>query len=305
MPILPPPTRSFDEQTAALRTGAGARELDDKIIAVRGGDRAAWLAGMVTNDTRALAPGQSAYTAIVHVKGKLLADAWVFVRADEILLVVPDGTVPGLLEHFDKHIIMEDVETVALPDVRVVTVQGPAAAHVVAPGDGRVFAADRLGRGGVDVVIAADGDAAGVLAEIERGRVAVVEEPAWEAARLEAGVPRFGRDFGGDNYVQEANITPRAVSFSKGCYVGQEVVCRLEMRGHVRRQLASLVIDGETPPAPGASVGELGAITSAARSPALGRCVALAMLKWDVAQQTGHALEVEGRAAQIVARPVP
>jgi folate-binding protein YgfZ len=303
MPLLPEPIRTLDEQLAALRDGAGARELPDRVLAVRGPDRLEWLSGQVTNEVKSLRPGQSRYTAIVHVKGKLLADAWVHARADELLLVVPAETVPTLLEQFDRHIIMEDVVVEPLADARVVTVQGRRAKGAVGVGHGDVFDADRIGRGGVDWVISGEQVPPALLESIGGGEVVLVGEPAWEIVRLEAAIPRWGVDFDGQNYVQEANLTPRAVSFQKGCYVGQEVVCRLEMRGHVRRQLVSLVLEGDAP-APGTPVGaDVGTITSAAFSPALGRSVALAMVKWDVAT-AGGSIEVAGRSAQIVVRPL-
>jgi folate-binding protein YgfZ len=303
MALLPEPTRPLDDQLTALREGAGARELPDRVLAVRGPDRHDWLNGQVTNEVKSLRPGQSRYTAIVQVKGKLLADAWVHARADELLLIVPPDTVDGLLQQFERHIVMEDVTVEPQPSLHVVAVQGPRARGAVGVGHAEVFEADRLGRGGVDWIVGRDAVPPALLEAIGRSEVVLVGEAAWEVARLEAGVPRWGVDFGSENYVQEANITARAVSFSKGCYTGQEVVCRLEMRGHVRRQLVSLVLDGE-PPAPGTPVGgDLGTVTSAAFSPRLGRTVALAMVKWDVAT-SGGAVDVAGRPAQIVGRPV-
>lgn len=304
MVTIPEPSRSLDEQVVALRQAAGVRALGHAVLRVIGSERLTWLNGQVTNDLRNLRAGQSRYTAIVHEKGKLLADAWVHVRSDDVLLVVPPGTERSLLDHFDRHIVMEDVQVEPAVALQVVTVQGPRARAVVGSLTAvrNVFDADRLGRGGVDILLD-DGDGEVVRRAVEEGTLIAVGEPAWEVARLEAGIPRFGVDFGTDHYVQEAGITARAVSFDKGCYVGQEVVCRLEMRGHVRRQLVSLVLEGE-PPAAGTVVGDgLGVITSSAYSSFLGGSVAMAMVKWDVAR-VGGTLDVAGRSARIVARPV-
>jgi folate-binding protein YgfZ len=132
----------------------------------------------------------------------------------------------------------------------------------------------------------------------------------WEALRLERGVARFGVDFDATTYPQEAGLEQNAVSFSKGCYLGQEVVCMLQMRGHVKRKLAALVLDGPTVPPHGAHVSEsaaggganVGQITSSAASPTLGKPVALAMLKHAFAHP-GRILEVDGQVARVVERP--
>lgn len=305
MPTLDPVHLSLDEQVTSLREDAGALMLDDRVLRVGGIDRASWLSGMVTADTKDLRPGQCRYAAFVQVKGKIITDAWIYVRTDDVLVAVHPRSLDVLVPHLEHHIIMEDVEVALLPEARVVSVQGPRAFQRIGTNEESRFPADRLGRGGVDWVVMDENAAREALTS---AGVPTVSESAWEIARLEAAVPRFGVDFGEDNYVQEANITSRAVSFSKGCYVGQEVVCRLEMRGHVRRQLVALVIECDEPPPAGTPVvregTEVGSLTSSARSPAMGRVVALAMLKWDLARAGGF-VEVAGRTARIVSRPLP
>jgi folate-binding protein YgfZ len=295
---------TLDENTvlecAALRERAGFKLLDSHtIVRVRGPERLEWLSGMITQECKSLKPGESRYTAAVHEKGKLFGDLFVHALADELYVVVPSVTARDLCDHFEKHIIMEDCEVELDPSLRVVTLQGPESARLRGSTG---FEADRLGRTGVDFVI----DAAGVdamHAQLQGAGAMPVGEAAWEIARLEAGVFRFGVDFGSENYVQEASITERAVSFNKGCYVGQEVVCRLQMRGHVRRQLVALVLDGE-PPAPGAALDDdAGTITSSCWSPALDKSVAIAMVKWSVANDSKR-VSVGGREAKIVTRPV-
>lgn len=287
-------------QAKALRERAGFMVLDKHaIIAVRGPDRLEWLSGMITQECKSMRPGDSRYAAAVHEKGKLFGDLFVHAHADELLVVAPSATAADLVDHFEKHIIMEDCEVALASSLRALTVQGPEASrHKGAT----AFAADRLGRGGIDFVCdVSELDAR--RAELESVGVMEVSERAWEIARVEAGIARFGVDFSTDNYVQEANITDRAVSFNKGCYVGQEVVCRLQMRGHVRRQLVALVLDGE-PVEVGATLdGDAGVVTSSLWSPALEKSVALAMVKWSVAQESKK-VTVAGREAAVVSRPV-
>jgi hypothetical protein len=140
---------------------------------------------------------------------------------------------------------------------------------------------------------------------LERSGGAFGDEAGWNTLRVECGVPRFGADFDEATYPQEAALEGRAVSFSKGCYLGQEVVCMLQMRGHVKRKLVPLVIDGEGVPLRGASVTaneggpSVGDVTSASFSPTLGRVVALAMVKYAFAEP-GRSLSVDARPARIV-----
>lgn len=288
------PTLPLADQVRALLEGAGALWLDDRaVITVRGDDRVTWLGAMVTADVRPLAPGRGIYTAIVAVKGKLLGDAFVHDAGDAIRVVVPREQRDALMAHFERYVVMEDVELEATNE-RVLTVQGPAATAATSAWEGR-SAADRLGRGGVDLLVAE-----GAAAPAAEG-VTWVSREAFDAASVEAAVPRWGVDFGVDNYVQEAAITSRAVSFQKGCYLGQEVVCRLEMRGHVQKLLVPLTVTGEAPTvgsevfAEGKSVGR---VTSAAPSlPKPGRSRVLAMVKYAVVEKN-LPVEIGGVAAE-------
>jgi folate-binding protein YgfZ len=247
MNALPAVSASVDEQVRTLQSGCGAMVLEDlAVLEARGGDRASWLNGLVTQDTRAIPSGRAVYAAAVAVKGKILTDLWVCARPDALLLLVPRARAADLFAHLDRYIVMEDV-TLATLDVQVLSLQGPGA---VTPPVGEVFAVDRGGFGGFDVVLSADtldAVAAWVRAEVEAGQVTVVGAEAWSQAAVLRAVPRFGADFDTSNFVQEAAITPRAVSFNKGCYLGQEVVCRLEMRGQVQRHLLALEVSGAVP----------------------------------------------------------
>ena len=134
---------------------------------------------------------------------------------------------------------------------------------------------------------------------------AVGDDRAWEALRLERRVPQFGADFDGTTYPQEAGLEKRAVSFSKGCYLGQEVVCMLEMRGHVKRRLVALRVTADLPPPRGADVTDssgasVGTVTSAAIVPSTGGPVAMAMVKRAKAEP-GDELRVAGSSARVIA----
>lgn len=247
MNLVPAATAPLDEQIRALQSGCGARLLDDvAVLEARGGDRASWLNGLVTQDTRAIPIGRAVYGAAVAVKGRILTDLFVCARPDALLLLVPRARADELFGHLDRYIVMEDV-TLAPLEAQVLSLQGAGAA---APPGGEVYPVDRGGHGGYDVVVTPDAREAvraWLDGEVAAGRVIAVGEEAWAQAAVLRAVPRFGVDFDSTNFVQEAAITPRAVSFNKGCYLGQEVVCRLEMRGQVQRHLLALEVSGVVP----------------------------------------------------------
>jgi folate-binding protein YgfZ len=291
---------------------------DRATLVVTGSERASWLNGLVTSDLAKLGlPGNEpnvSYGLFVGRNGRILADAFVLFEEARALVAVPRAAVTGLRQHLDHYLVMEDAE-VANETEGFATwmLHGPAANHVleIARGHGALGGSvDSTGYGGALVFAERERatEIAAVVAEaaIERGGL-VGDSAAWEWLRLERGVPRFGVDFDEKVYPQEAGLEKVAVSFNKGCYLGQEVVCMLEMRGHVKRKLAGLVLDAALVPARGAPVADeagaaVGEVTSAVMSPALGKPIAFAMLK-RTHVEPGSRLVVEGAGAQVVARP--
>lgn len=262
---------------------AGARALDDAVLCLRGEDARTWLSGQVTNDTRGMSADSAVYALVLDGRGKILADVWVLDVGDEVRLVVPRETTAELQKHFEKYIVMEDVE-LAVADEAVLTVQGPRSGEAIERAGLPGFACDRLGYGGRDVLVpAADRTRAhaALVAAAEALGGGEVDEAAWELARLRAGRPRFGADFGPANYPQEAGLKRIAVSFEKGCYLGQEVVCTLESRGQLSRHLVRIESDHELTAGLDLRLEEqvVGQITSARRDPEAGRVVALGYVK--------------------------
>ena len=302
-------------QVASARARAlavEARDLD--VMVVRGGDRQAWLNGIVTCDLAHLVVGgAAAYGLSVTQKGRILADLTILADTERLLVAAPRAQIETLRGSFDKYLIMEDAEvTVPAEGFAIVQLHGPKAGVVVAAA--RVAgvvggAVDYTGLGGGALFVDRANEArdrraiAAALAEV--GGV-VGDDGGWEALRLEQGVPRYGHDFDVSTYPQEAGLEKRAVSFSKGCYLGQEVVCMLEMRGHVKRKLHSLVLAAPAVVPKGASVRDasgapIGEITSSALGPTLRASVALAMLKG--VHAPGEELHVGDGAARIVTLP--
>ena len=278
------------------------------VLTVTGSDRQSWLNGLVTCDLAKLAVGDAAYGLAVAQKGRILADLTFLIEEGRVLVVAPKSETVALRLAFDHYLIMEDAEMAQDEDsFAVFFVHGPNSAAVLETArkenawGGLV---DRTGLGGAVVVAPRAIEAA--LREKLQESAAIGDDAGWEALRLERAVPRFGVDFDSTMYPQEASLEKAAVSFAKGCYLGQEVVCMLEMRGHVKRKLVSLVVSGADVPAKGAAVtdaaGEkVGEVTSAAPSPTLNAPVALAMVKYAHAT-LGATLKIGGADAKVVER---
>jgi folate-binding protein YgfZ len=293
----------------ALREGAATGAVEPRgQIAVAGKDRAQYLQGLLTNDIVALGAGTGCYSAWLTPQGRMLTDLHVFESGDTILLDVPVAEIQPTLQRLDQFLFSEDVQCADLAGrLRGVWVHGPAAAAAVesavhginnldtwadyhnsraefggAPAVvGRV---DQLGVPGYCVYVAPAQETA-VLAAFAQAGARPAQPAALEAARIEAGYPLFGADMTGDTIPLEAGIESRAISFTKGCYVGQEVIIRVLHRGHgrVAKKLMTLRVEGDVP-ARGAKLfagdREVGVVTSAARSPRLGT-IALGYLHRD------------------------
>lgn len=316
--------KNGSQVAAARRTVLALPEPELTALAVTGKDRITWLNGLLTCDLLKSAKGsagegEARYGLVVVRSGRMLVDVVVVLANDTALLVVPAALRGALRQHLDHYLVMEDAEIGPDAAFDVWSLHGPRSGDVLraAVEAGAVGAGlDRTELGGAVVVFPSE-RAEPIGAAIARAVAAaggvVGDAGGWEALRLERGLPRFGVDFDDKMYPQEAALEKAAVSFDKGCYLGQEVVCMLEMRGHVKRKLASVVVDDEGQGAPGglpergapvtdeagATVGE---VTSFAASPTLGKPVGLAILKRAHAEPGSRVL-VGGRSAKVVQRP--
>lgn len=297
--------------SAAVRSAFVVRFADRAAIVARGGDRVSWLNGLLTCDVAKLRPEDVGYGLLLEKKGRIRADVYAVpaARGDELALAVPRAVRDDTFAALDHHLIMEDVE-LETPELVFYVAVGPRADElavaVEAPFVGRI---DLLGVGG-GAILGVPRERAeafeGVLrAKLEAIGGAIGDEAGFEALAIEQGLPRFGVEFDTTMFPQEASLEKRAVSFDKGCYLGQEVVYMLEHRGHPKRKLCAIAIDGDDVPAKGAGVaavtGEaIGEVRTAARGPLRGGVRALAMIKWSSAKP-GTELRVDGRPARIVA----
>ncbi len=320
----------------AIREGAATGGLDARgQIAVAGKDRASFLQGLLTNDIQRLSAGTGCYAAWLTPQGRMLTDMHVFESGEMILLDVPAGQAASTLQRLDQFLFSEDVQLADLAgSLRGVWIHGPAAPAIVervvngmhgiaewpayqnvrgefnsAPAV--VARVDQLGVPGVCVYVA-PADEAALLAALRAAGAAPADSAALEAARIEAGYPLFGIDMTEETIPLEAGIEPRAISFTKGCYVGQEVIIRVLHRGHgrVAKKLMALRVSGDAP-GRGAKLfageREVGTVTSAARSSQHG-VIALGYLHRDfVAPGTAVEVDVEGARAPatVTERPIP
>jgi folate-binding protein YgfZ len=295
-------------------------------IAVAGSDRAAYLHGLLTNDILSLGPGQGCYAAWLTPQGRMLTDMEVLESGDLILLDVPEATADSTLARLDEFLFSEDVRLESLAGrLTSVWVHGPQAAltlgAAVKGSDMTTWGDHQLGKATFEdqgIVVArldqllvpgycvyVDPSYRSALeGALVLAGARMVGAEALEAARIEAGHPLFGIDMTEDTIPLEAGIEDRAISFSKGCYVGQEVIIRVLHRGHgrVAKKLAGLGIEGP-PPAHGDRVlsgdREIGYVTSAACSPSRGT-IALAYVHRDFLEP-GTKVQVRSGGALLAA----
>jgi folate-binding protein YgfZ len=281
-------------------------------LVVLGKDRASYLHGLLTNDIASLHAGSGCYSAYLTPQGRMISDLWVYELGDVILLNFPSAdTKNTVLQKLDQFIFSEDVQLGDVTaDFAQVAVVGPdSARHVagllgddaarlsslpehgclrgsIAGGAGIVTRITDTGEPGFDLYV--EQLRLGALRDV-LGSSGVEEADAdtVEILRVEAGIPKFHVDMNEDTIPLEAGIEPRAISMTKGCYVGQEVIIRVLHRGHgrVAKKLVGLTIDSPAIPSSGTLVKsgdqEIGKITSAVRSVALDRTIALAYLQRD------------------------
>jgi aminomethyltransferase len=281
----------------ALRHGAAWIDLSARgRIAVRGRDRARLLHAITSNEVKNMTPGSGCYAFLLSPQGRIQADLNLFCFEDRFLI----DTEPELREkvppHIKKYIIADQVE---LEDITGVTaalgLEGPSAAAILAtvgapvPGadyshvawnDATIAAVTTTGQPGVRIFCPAE-EAGALLRQLEAAGAVAASQDDVRLARIENGRPRYGEDIRDTSLPQETQQM-HAVSFTKGCYVGQEIVERIRAQGRVNKKLTRVVLPGSTLPAHGEKTTIDGAeaeVTSAVLSPVSGEVVALAYVR--------------------------
>jgi folate-binding protein YgfZ len=327
------PAVSLAEYRAAREQVALVARHDVGRVMVTGRDRGSYLHGLLTNDITGLKAGQGCYAAYLTAQGRMITDLWVYDLGDAILITLPALVKDSVLARLDQSIFTEDVR---LRDVTGkfagIAAVGPLAAAAAARvlGDsaesltalqqngnrsatfqGRpaiVLEVEATGEPGYELLV--DPAQSQSLREALHAAGAVdLNDVVAETLRVEAGIPKFGVDMTEETIPLEAGIEGRAISMTKGCYVGQEVIVRVLHRGHgrVARRLVGLrIVDGDAVPSAGSVVRfdghDVGRVTSAAWSPRLQRGIALAYLHRDHAVPEQR-VDVNGADTEVVNLP--
>ena len=257
---------SLEGYQAVTANGGVVRRADRGVLAVSGADRATWLQGLLTNDVSALNEGEAQYAAYLTPQGRMIADMHVMAAGDRILMAVPGTLAPALREKLDALIFSEDAQVT-----------------------------DESSRLASWTVIRADGfiEVIGEALPADYASLTEVTLDTYEVIRIERGVPRFLADMNEDTIPLEAGIEDRAISFTKGCYVGQEVIVRVTHRGggRVARKLVQWIGDesADIVPLKDSRIfsfdKDIGRVTSAAFSPNVNRVVGLGYVHRDFTER--------------------
>jgi tRNA-modifying protein YgfZ len=336
---------SLVDQYQSLRQRAGIVDRSDRgRLALRGADRRSYLQGLLSNDIAALTPGSGCYATYLTAQGRMIADMRVFELGEELLVELDETLAQTVADRWSQFIFSEDVEVRNISaSTAEVGIYGPQAAEVLsaalrsggATPDAAfamdasalarlpvyatvsrmlgghpitLLASDEIGVMGFDIVMPRE--MRGQLVELLHGSGAAdVSAAAAHICRVEGGRPLFLTDMHEDTIPLEAGIEDRAISLTKGCYVGQEIIIRVLHRGQgrVARKLVGFTLrPGTVLPSAGARVAtgarEIGSVTSTAESPALGRPIAMGYVHRDFVEP-GTAVEIAGIPASVAALP--
>ena len=322
---------------SALRNGVVVLDLSFRSrLVLTGADRVRLLNGQVTNNVKDLPVGSGCYAALVTNKGRMQSDLNIYMLPDEILLDFEPGVADLIAKRFEKFIIADDVQVIdAAPHYGLLSVQGPQAwgaierigldfakpekafqsASLKDETLGEIYCVNqpRVGTNGFDLF--APVNSLGALADklIAATKQSGGRATGWralETARIEAGIPRFGAEMDETNLAPEAGIESRAISYTKGCYIGQEVIARIRTYGQVAKALRGLRFadNADELPRKGDKIcsgeKEVGYVSSAIHSPTLKANIALGYVRREH-NQIGTELKVRSSAGDRAATIVP
>ena len=268
-------------------------------IALTGTDRTRWLNGMVTNNIRDLAVGRGVYAFLLNPQGRILGDLYAYNRGDSLMVDTDQVQLEKVLQVFDKYIIMDDVEVANISDeLTAIGIAGPDSRKVLSAAGIEHLALEKLQFVSVTwqdtslTIVRGDNESvesyelwlepakvSAVWEALVRARAEVVHGVALEMFRIASGIPRYAHDIRERDLPQETEQA-RALNFSKGCYIGQEIVERIRSRGAVHRKFTGFHVDGPLP-APGTKIQaggkEVGETTSSATLPTAKAEIAVAL----------------------------
>jgi aminomethyltransferase len=298
-------------------------------LAMKGRDHAKFLHRMVSNDIKRLAPGQGTYATLLTPQGHILVDMRLYCAEDRFFVDTDADLRDKALVGLKRYVIADQVEFEPL-DLYALAFQGPRSRpllektlHIDLPAmqefdhfatnyagfPVRVVCAGSTGEDGYEVWTGAKGLMAvwgAACGQAPTYGMLPCGTQALETLRIEAGIPRYGQELGEDTIPNEAGLW-NALSFNKGCYVGQEIVERARSRGHVNWTLMGLVVESDVPPPAGEKLTrdgrDVGEVTSSCVSPTLGKTIALAYLRREVSEPGTKLAFLSGTAAEVAALP--
>jgi len=330
--LLPGRFGELAEECRAVREAAGVFDRTDRAyLTAAGPDARRFLHAMVSNEVKALEAGQGRYATQLNAQGQIIADLYLLAMPDHLLLETDWALKDRLRETLETHIIADEVEIAdRSQQLAALSVEGPlavsllaAAGAVTLPGRELNHAWLEIGETPVLAVRLSETGEEGyrlifvreyaqnlwdaLTAQQARVPWQPVGARALDALRTEAGLPRVGVDIDERTLPPEADIEARAISYTKGCYIGQEIIERIRARGHVNRRLVGLLLKGAALPSAGAKLlregKEVGWLTTALESPTLGRRIALGYVRREFLTP-GTELEVEsGGTAEVTELP--
>ncbi|HEU4507211.1 MAG TPA: aminomethyltransferase family protein [Pyrinomonadaceae bacterium] len=315
------------EYSAVREAGAGLIDLSDRgRIRVSGSEATMFLNGLMTNDLKALAENRWMPAAFPTVQGRLIGAVRVARGSKDFLMDGDAASHEAVLKTISRFTLAGDFRvTDVTAETGMLSVQGKRAVEVVEKVFARSFAdvarngvvetefqgtpvtiirATHTAEDGFDLVIES-AQASQLREALQEAGAQPVSAETFETLRIEAGIPRYGLDMDETNVVIETNLDD-AVSYTKGCYVGQEIIVRIKHRGHVAKKLVGLEFDTDQPIETGATVKtdnqEIGRVTSATFSPTLGKTIALGYVRYEhIAPGTNVAVdpEISGRVKEL------
>jgi len=272
------------------------------------------LHNLTSNEVKKMAPGAGCYAFLLSAKGRIEADLYLWCFAEHFLIDTEPELREKAMQHIRRYIIADQVELVDVTaETAAIGVEGPGAAAVLgaigapAPGDYAQLAWGEHTVAGVTAtgqpgfrIYCAVGEAAAIVERLQTAGAKPVSAADARVVRIENGKPRYGEDIRETSLPQETQQM-HAISFNKGCYLGQEIVERIRAQGHVNKQLVRLEVEGVEPPAAGTKLkagdADAGEITSAVYSPELGKVAALGYVRTAFAEAgtVVRAGEAEGK----------
>lgn len=316
----------------AVRSTAGLFDFSFRSkFTLTGEHRTRFLHRIISNDVKSLTPGRGVYATLLSAQGRILADFYVCADADR-LWIDTDADLAAKAMAILRRYVIGDRVVIEPSDLGAVSLQGPGSrramqtlfatlfetdstlldefSHIAAEFDGqpaRIVRRSSTGEEGYEIWLRPAALRLLWTHALETG-IAACGVEALESLRIEAGIARYGPDFGEDTLPLEAGLL-NALSFNKGCYIGQEIVERARSRGHVNWKLVGLrfapdvpvPLAGEKLRGPGGA--EIGEITSACFSPTLGRPLALGYVRREVSEPGTSLNSVGGATGEVVALP--